>query len=477
MEKRTFIITRRYLALPLYLGTNYEDLFIWIDDKLYTAFHYPIAAGDPVAYRYLPLVGMTGKRMTIEGPECVAKYAYLAETHEKKNSDLVYHFSSSFGWINDPNGCIMDRGVYHLFFQHNPVGVEWENMSWGHATSKDLIVWQEEDVALLPDDLEHVIFSGSADREGDNLRFLYTKANRSSPLHFTQCLASSTDHGYTLRKEGVAIECINADNRDPKIFYHKGNRYMILWMQGNEFAIFRFHTWKEWKEVTRIQAPEFWECPDFMLLTDEKGREYWVFTEAGGRYVFASFDGEVVHLDDEVHHLFLTPLAYASQSFAASPLIISWLRTKNHSYPSQGTMGLPRALAVANIDGECIVTKNFPPSFASHLGERFEFGGEQIDIPLSPACRIRLVIEGKAEGMIGSVPFAFDQETGEAEVNGKKVVFTHHVNTLDLLLDSFILEISDAQGINLAYYEIPEAGALRLHSSRLLKATYQNVRR
>ncbi|WP_277909434.1 hypothetical protein [Komagataeibacter kakiaceti] len=53
--------------------------------------------------------------------------------------------------MNDPNGPVFYKGVYHLFYQYNPMAAEWGNMSWGHATSTDLLHWQEHDVAMRRD--------------------------------------------------------------------------------------------------------------------------------------------------------------------------------------------------------------------------------------------------------------------------------------------------------------------------------------
>src|SRR5258708_30285679 len=72
-----------------------------------------------------------------------------------------FHFSPKEKWMNDPNGMVRYDGVYHLFFQYYPNDIVWGPMHWGHATSKDLVHWQQQPIALYPDSLGY-IFSGSA---------------------------------------------------------------------------------------------------------------------------------------------------------------------------------------------------------------------------------------------------------------------------------------------------------------------------
>ena len=85
---------------------------------------------------------------------------------KNKNQDEIlyrpnFHFSPRKNWMNDPNGMFFYKGKYHLYFQHNPYSNIWGPMHWGHAISMDLITWEEQPIALFPDDLG-TIFSGSA---------------------------------------------------------------------------------------------------------------------------------------------------------------------------------------------------------------------------------------------------------------------------------------------------------------------------
>lgn len=83
-----------------------------------------------------------------------------------------YHFSPAKNWINDPAGLVYHNGIYHLFPQYNPGGIDHGNLSWGHATSKDLTHWEEQPVALLargyPENVTEMYFTGSAVADTNN---------------------------------------------------------------------------------------------------------------------------------------------------------------------------------------------------------------------------------------------------------------------------------------------------------------------
>ena len=67
------------------------------------------------------------------------------------------HFSPETGWMNDPNGMVYVDGVYHFFYQKYPYATNWGPMHWGHATSRDLIHWEHQPIALYPDELGFIL--------------------------------------------------------------------------------------------------------------------------------------------------------------------------------------------------------------------------------------------------------------------------------------------------------------------------------
>ena len=133
--------------------------------------------------------------------------ALYHETHRPQ-----FHFTPLRNWTNDPNGLVYYQGEYHLFFQHNPTGIKWGNMTWGHAVSPDLVHWTQLPNAIEPDALG-TIFSGSAVVDWHNtaglqtgseppLVAIYTSAGSEvkPPAPFTQSIAYSNDRGRTWNK-------------------------------------------------------------------------------------------------------------------------------------------------------------------------------------------------------------------------------------------------------------------------------------
>ena len=126
-------------------------------------------------YVPLSLEGFVGEdvKIDVQGmPEDAVcwKEIKLSDTFDMANKEKyrpVYHHTPAYGWMNDPNGMFYKDGTYHLYFQHNPYGSVWGNLSWGHSTSTDLVNWTFEGDPVMPD-AWGLIFSGSAVVDKDN---------------------------------------------------------------------------------------------------------------------------------------------------------------------------------------------------------------------------------------------------------------------------------------------------------------------
>ena len=157
------------------------------------------------------------------------------------------HYSPAATWLNDPNGLIFHNSLWHLYYQTNPRGLTWGNMSWGHATSPDLAHWTEHETAISLDESEE-IFSGSmvCDETGSAgfgagaLVAIYT-SHRGTPdvgVHQTQALAWSTDGGFTFHKfaGNPVLDRDSADFRAPKVFRH-GDRWLMVAVEAVENVV------------------------------------------------------------------------------------------------------------------------------------------------------------------------------------------------------------------------------------------------
>ena len=246
----------------------------------------------------------------------------LSDTFDMTNKEKyrpVYHHTPAYGWMNDPNGMFYKDGVWHLYFQHNPYGSTWGNMTWGHSTSTDLVHWQYEGDPVMADALG-AVFSGSSVVDKDNTAGLgagtivsfYTSA-KSSPWGDVQMqsMAYSTDCGKTFTKyDGNPVITSTArDFRDPKVFwYAPGKHWVMMLAVGQEMQIWSSANLKDWKYESSFGAKQgahggVWECPDLVELPVEGTKEKrWVlicninpggpFGGSATQYFVGTFDGK-----------------------------------------------------------------------------------------------------------------------------------------------------------------------------------------
>lgn len=240
----------------------------------------------------------------------------FSDTFDMQNREQyrpIYHHTPAYGWMNDPNGMFYKDGVWNLYFQHNPYGSQWENMTWGHSTSTDLVHWKYEGDAVEPDALG-TVFSGSAVVDMENTSgfgkgaviALYTSAGESQ----TQSLVYSTDNGKTFHKfEGNPVITSNVpDFRDPHMFWNEDiKKWNMILAAGQHMEIYSSDNLKDWKYESSFGEKYgnhggVWECPDLMKMkvrgTD---KEKWMLIcninpggPSGGsatQYFVGDFDG------------------------------------------------------------------------------------------------------------------------------------------------------------------------------------------
>lgn len=168
-----------------------------------------------------------------------------------------YHFTAKRGWLNDPNGLVFLNGEYHLYFQHNPGGLVWGDMHWGHAVSRDLLHWEELPVALYPKENDFC-FSGSAIVDHENLCGFQTGSSPALLAFYTstgrgECLVYSNDNGRTFQEyEGNPV--VKHSGRDPKVIYHEETRswIMAVYDEVNYIAFYASRDLKHWRFQSRI---------------------------------------------------------------------------------------------------------------------------------------------------------------------------------------------------------------------------------
>lgn len=325
--------------------------------------------------------------------ECVTwKEIALSDTFNTDNVEPfrpVYHFTPSFGWMNDPNGMVYKDGVYHLFYQYNPYGSMWGNMHWGHTVSRDLVNWEQQPVALERDTMGH-IFSGSSvvDKnntagfgEGAIVAFYTSASDKNGQI---QCLAYSTDNGrsFTKYQNNPILTPFDGlrDFRDPKVFWYEPQKKWVMIVSADKEM--RFYSSSDLKDWTYMSSfgegygiqPNQFECPDFFELPVDGNpdKKKWVmivnvnpgcmFGGSATEYFVGDFDGTKFTCDtpkDVTKWMDWGKDHYATVTFSntgdrviAMPWMSNWqyanvVPTKQF----RSAQGLPRELSLYSEDG------------------------------------------------------------------------------------------------------------------------------
>ena len=321
-----------------------------------------------------------------------ATNVFDSKNREKFRS--IYHHTPVYGWMNDPNGMFYKDGVWHLYYQYNPYGSQWENMTWAHSTSTDLIHWKNHGEVIQPDALG-TIFSGSSvvDKENtagfgkDAVVAFYTSAGAAQ----TQSIAYSTDNGETFKKyvNNPILTSDVPDFRDPNVFWNEEvKQWNLILAAGQQMNIYSSKNLKDWKFESSFgegygNHGGVWECPDLLKMGDK-----WVlicninpggpFGGSATQYFVGSFDGHKFTCESKPEVTKWMDYGkdhYATVSFSNAPdgriVVLPWM--SNWQYANQvptqqfrSANGLPRDLGLYSYNGEDYVSvKPSPEVFAA----------------------------------------------------------------------------------------------------------------
>lgn len=319
-------VSGRYLILPVEEKAREAKMYMISDNEVVKTLNVHLAV-DTIDY-YVPvdLKGYDTDNVAFNihllGDTAVAwREMRIDNQYDMANLEMryrpAYHFSPLYGWMNDPNGMVYKDGEYHLFYQWNPYGSMWGNMTWGHAVSKDLVSWQHMPGAILPDGLG-TIFSGSCVVDHDNtagfgkgaIVAFYTSAGECQ----VQSMAYSTDNGRTFKKynRNPVLVSASRDFRDPKVFWHEDTKHWVMVLAvGQEVQFFSSPNLKDWTKTGSFGGGYgshggVWECPDLMpLKVIGSDRQKWVllcninpggpFGGSATQYFVGNFDGKTFH--------------------------------------------------------------------------------------------------------------------------------------------------------------------------------------
>ena len=330
----------------------------------------------------------------------------LSNVWDVTNTDFYrpsYHHTPSYGWMNDPNGMFYKDGVYHLCYQYNPYGSKWGNMHWGHAISRDLIHWKEVEPTIARDPMGH-IFSGSAviDKDGtanygkDAIVALYTSASDKNGQ--IQCMAYSTDGGYTFHKYSGNPVLTPFDGlkdfRDPKVFWYAPlNKWYMIVSADKEMRFYSSPDLKKWTYVSAFgrgygAQPNQFECPDFFQLPVDgnPNKKKWVmivninpgclFGGSATEYFIGDFDGKNFVCDSKpsvAKFLDYGKDHYATVTFSGVQnrvLGIAWMSNWQYANVTpirqyRGANTLPREFKLfTGKDGQIYMSSNVVPEVA-----------------------------------------------------------------------------------------------------------------
>ncbi len=365
----------RYLMLPVQESNDDAKINVLVDGKIAETIYVRLArtrTDFSVPYDLSPYKGKNvvldvvtpQSRSSVREAKGDVCWKNISLTDEIDLTDTelqyrpIYHHTPQYGWMNDPNGMFYKDGLWHLYYQWNPYGSKWQNMTWGHSSSPDLIHWNHEPVAIRPDGLG-AIFSGSSVVDHNNTAgfgedavvALYTSAGTSQ----MQSLAFSTDDGLTFTPlASNPIITLESEARDPNFFWNEETGEWNLALAhalDHEMLFFTSPDLKTWTLQSSFGKGEgaqdgVWECPDlFPLTVDGTDKVKWVlicninpggpFGGSAVQYFVGDWDGKTFTADTDADGKIPTKwLDYGKDNYA----LVTWSNAPDNRRTAIGWM-------------------------------------------------------------------------------------------------------------------------------------------
>lgn len=505
-REREFTIENKYLVMPIQNKTSIKfvkpssTITLSIDGKAVRQYDLNLAPSAEKAdwYAFFTIGNYKGKKARVEVTAATeVGFALIKQSDTIPGEENFYkephrpqfHYSQKVGWNNDPNGMVYHDGTWHLFYQHNPVGLMATSIGWGHAISKDLIHWEQQPDKLFPKTMAAgFCFSGSIAVDKDNtagwgkdtLVAFFTDTARS------ECIASSTDGGetFTYYDKNPVLKHVG---RDPYVFWYKysdkdtplndeAKKLGGHWVMGVfDFDVARnkektgaFYTstnMKAWTKQSRVTGIR--ECPNLIELPvdGDKDNHRWVLFGADALYQVGDFDGKAFKPEHEGKRQVHWGNYYASQVFNNTPdgrkIQIGWVThipapgpyTQNFSFPTELMLhktadGIRMfAAPIKEIETLRVKTNKAEPQKLA--------AGQTVNLPVgSDLLDIRLTVEvrnaGTIELNVPGGPIKYDMKRKELKLPKVKGVPLTPVDgkiKLQVLLDRSLMDVAGNDGL------------------------------
>ena len=476
--EKTYKINKKYLNIPIESSQDRQRVDFKVNGEEYTRNDIRVADDNIDYWTFIDVSKYLNKNFSLKFSKKVSGIEKIYQSDEFVGEDTLYkeklrpqvHFTTRRGWTNDPNGMVYYNGEYHLFYQHNPYEINWGNMTWGHAVSKDLVYWEELPSVLQPDELG-TMFSGSAVIDYQNTSNFKTGKVPAMVAIYTadmqnekqqQAIAYSVDRGRTFIKyDGNPVipakrRFGSGHERDPKVFWYEPNQEWVLIMHDAlNYSIYNSKNLKEWEFQSSVDAG-FWECPElFELPVDgDTNNKKWIMYGVAGTYLIGNFNGKVFTPETEMLRYNVGGMS-AAQTFNNEPdgrrLQIGWGHAEFPGMPFKQTFTVVQEFHLKNtrnglrlfVEPAKEIEKLYKKSHSfqnDYIGDELNKKLSKIDSPLLHI-KSTLEIENGILFGININGYKLEYNVSNNQLNGHFLPLQNKQLELEVIVDKTLIEV------------------------------------